>query len=61
MVDGKPDGSLQALVMVICLMWPVVIPMILLALLLIVAIGWKCVAIILEGIKTLTKRVFWDE
>lgn len=60
MVD-KPDGSLQALVMVICLMWPVVIPMILLALLLIVAIGWKCGAIILEGIKALTKRVFWDE
>jgi hypothetical protein len=60
MVD-KPDGSLQALVMVICLMWPVVIPMIVLGLLLVVAIGWKCGAIILEGIKTLTKRVFWDE
>jgi hypothetical protein len=60
MVD-KPDGSLQALVMVICLMWPVVIPMILLALLLIVAIGWKYGAIILDAIKTLTKRVFWDE
>jgi len=58
---SKPDGSLQASVMVICLMWPVVIPMILLALLLIVAIGWKCGAIILEGIKTLAKRVFWDD
>jgi len=60
MVD-KPDGSLQALVMVVCLMWPVVIPMIVLGLLLVVAIGWKCGAIILEGIKTLTKRVFPDE
>jgi hypothetical protein len=60
MVD-KPDGSLQALVMVICLMWPVVIPMIVLGLLLVVAIGWKCGSIIIEAIKTLTKRVFWDE
>jgi hypothetical protein len=60
MVD-KPDGSLQALVMVICLMWPVVIPMIVLGLLLVVAIGWKCGAIIIDAIKTLTKRVFWDE
>jgi hypothetical protein len=60
MVD-KPDGSLQALVMIICLMWPVVIPMIVLGLLLVVAIGWKCGGIIIEGIKTLTKRVFWDE
>jgi hypothetical protein len=60
MVD-KPNGSLQALVMVICLMWPVVIPMIVLALLLVVAICWKCGLIILEGINTLTKRVFWDE
>jgi len=57
----KPDGSLQALVMVICLMWPVVIPMILLALMIVLAIGWNCGGIILEGIKTLTKRVFWDE
>jgi hypothetical protein len=60
MVD-KPDGSLQALVMVICLMWPVVIPMIVLGLLLVIAIGWKCGAIIINAIKTLTKRVFWDE
>lgn len=60
MVD-KPDGSLQALVMVFCLMWPVVIPMIVLGLLLVIAIGWKCGAIILDAIKTLTKRVFWDE
>jgi hypothetical protein len=58
---SKPDGSLQALVMVVCLMWPVVIPMIVLGLLLVVAIGWKCGAIILEGIKTLAKRVFWDD
>jgi hypothetical protein len=48
-------------VMVVCLMWPVVIPMIVLGLLLVVAIGWKCGAIILEGIKTLAKRVFWDD
>ena len=60
MVD-KPDGSLQALVMVICMMWPVVIPIIVLGLLLVIAIGWKCGAIILEWIMTLTKRVFWDE
>jgi hypothetical protein len=57
----KPNGSLQALVMIICLMWPVVIPIIVLGLLLVVAIGWKCGAIILEWIMTLTKRVFLDE
>ena len=60
MVD-KPDGSLQAFVMVICLMWPVVIPIIVLGLLLVIAIGWKCGAIIIDAIKALTKRVFWDE
>ena len=58
---NKPDGSLQALVMIICLMWPAVITMIVLGLLLVIAIGWKCGAIILDAIKTLTKRVFWDE
>ena len=45
-MSDKPDGSLQALVMLICLMWPISLPIILVGGFLIAALGYKLLHVV---------------